>query len=78
MYGKPLIMIAAIGSIVLFMGGWKILKYTWLPVAYLFFAVPLPGRLYFQLTNPMRQLAAQVATVILNMVPQLEATVQGS
>lgn len=78
MYGKPLIMIAVIGSAVLFIGGWKILKYTWLPVAYLFFAVPLPGRLYFQLTNPMRQLAAQVATLVLNLVPQLEATVQGS
>ena len=78
MYGKPLTMIAVIGAVVLFMGGWKTLKYTWLPVAYLFFAVPLPGRLYFQLTNPMRQLAAQVATVILNLVPQLEATVQGS
>ena len=78
MYGKPLIMIAVVGSVVLFLGGWKILKYAWLPVAYLFFAVPLPGRLYFQLTNPMRQLAAQVATVILNLVPQLEATVQGS
>jgi exosortase len=78
MYGNPLIMIAVVGSAVLFLGGWKILKYTWLPVAYLFFAVPLPGRLYFQLTNPMRQLAAQVATVILNLVPQLEATVQGS
>ena len=78
MYGKPLTMIAVIGSAVLFVGGWKMLKYTWLPVAYLFFAVPLPGRLYFQLTNPMRQLAAQVATAVLNLVPQLEATVQGS
>ncbi|MHC5096344.1 MAG: exosortase/archaeosortase family protein [Planctomycetota bacterium] len=78
MYGKPLIMIAVVGSVVLFLGGWKILKYAWLPVAYLFFAVPLPGRLYFQLTNPMRQLAAQVATVVLNLVPELEATVQGS
>ena len=78
MYGKPLTMIAVIGSVVLFVSGWKMLKYTWLPVAYLFFAVPLPGRLYFQLTNPMRQLAAQVATLVLNLVPQLEATVQGS
>ena len=43
MYGKPLIMIALIGSVVLFLGGWKLLKYTWLPVAYLFFAVPLPA-----------------------------------
>jgi exosortase len=78
MYGKPLIMIAAIGATVLFLGGWKLLKFTWLPVAYLFFAVPLPQRLYFQLTNPMRQLAAQVATIILNIVPQLNAEVRGS
>jgi len=77
MYGKPLTLIAVIGSVVLFTGGWKILKYTWLPVAYLFFAVPLPGRLYFQLTNPMRRLAAQAATSVLNLVPELEATVRG-
>lgn len=78
MYGKPLIMIALLGSVVLFLGGWKMLKYTWLPVGYLFFAVPLPGRLYFQLTNPMRQLASQIAAVILSLYPQLEATAKGS
>jgi exosortase len=78
MYGKPLIMIATIGAAVLFLGGWKLLKYTWLPVAYLFFAVPLPQQLYFQITNPMRKLAAFIATGILNLVPQLDATVQGS
>ncbi|MCI0499021.1 MAG: exosortase/archaeosortase family protein [Planctomycetales bacterium] len=78
MYGKPLIMIAMIGATVLFLGGWKLLQYTWLPVVYLFFAVPLPQRLYFQLTNPMRQLAAQAATIILNLVPQLNAEVRGS
>jgi len=78
MYGNPLIMIALLGSVVLFLGGWRILKYAWLPVAYLFFAVPLPGRLYFQLTNPMRQIASQVAAVVLSMVPNLEAQATGS
>lgn len=78
MYGKPLIMIALLGSVVLFLGGWKILKYTWLPVAYLFFAVPLPGQLYFRITDPMRKVASQIAAVILSLVPQLEATAQGS
>ena len=77
MYGKPLIMIATIGAAVLFMGGWKLLKYTWLPIAYLFFAVPLPGGIYFRLTNPMREWAAQVAGLVLNLVPGVEATVQG-
>lgn len=78
MYGKPLIMIAMIGSVCLFLGGWELLKYTWLPVAYLFFAVPLPAQLYFRITDPMRQLASQVAAALLSMVPQLEATATGS
>jgi exosortase len=78
MYGKPLIMIALLGSVVLFLGGWKLIKYTWLPVAYLFFAVPLPGQLYFRITNPMRQLASQIAAIILSLVPQLDAEAQGS
>lgn len=77
MYGKPLIMIATIGAAVLFVGGWRLLKYTWLPVAYLFFAVPLPNGIYFRLTNPMREWAAQVATAALNLVPDLQATVHG-
>ena len=77
MYGKPLIMIATLGAAILFMGGWKLLKYTWLPVAYLFFAVPLPNGIYFRLTNPMRVWAAQVSGAALNLVPELEATVRG-
>lgn len=77
MYGRPLILIATIGSAVLFVGGWKLLRYTWLPVAYLFFAVPLPDGIYFKLTNPMQGWSAQVATFVLNWVPELEATVHG-
>lgn len=77
MYGKPLIMIATVGAAVLFVGGWNLLKYTWLPVAYLFFAVPLPDGIYFKLTNPMREWSAQVSGLILNLVPDLQATVRG-
>ena len=77
MYGKPLIMIATLGATVLFMGGWKLLKYTWLPVAYLFFAVPLPNGIYFKLTNPMRAWAAQVAGFVLGLVPGVETIING-
>lgn len=76
-YGKPLILIATLGATVLFLGGWKVIRYAWLPVCYLFFAVPLPSRLYSQITIPMRKLASQVATMLLNLVPELEATAQG-
>jgi exosortase len=66
--------IATIGAIVLFLGGWRLIKYTWLPIAYLIFAVPLPYRYYRELTIPMRQWAATVASGLLNLVPELEAS----
>ncbi len=76
-YLRSINMIATLGAIVLFLGGWKLLKHTWLPIAFLVFAVPLPDRLYRQLTIPMRQWAATVAGGLLDIVPELEATANG-
>jgi exosortase len=76
-YLRPIGMIATLGAIVLFLGGWRLVKYTWLPIAFLIFAVPLPRRYYVSLTMPMRHLAASVATALLNLVGGMEATVNG-
>ncbi len=76
-YFQPLVMIASIGTVVLFLGGSRLVKYTWLPIVYLVFAVPLPVRLYGMITIPMRRLAAAIATALLSLVPNLEATVSG-
>ena len=76
-YLKPIGMVATLGAIVLFLGGWSLVKYMWLPVAFLVFAVPLPQRYYVSFTMPMRQLAASVATALLNLVSNLQATVSG-
>jgi len=76
-YFRPLDMIATLGAIVLFLGGWRLVRYTWLPIAFLVFAVPLPSRYYVSLTMPMQKLAARVTTVLLNLVSGLEATVTG-
>jgi exosortase len=76
-YLRPIGMIATLGAIVLFLGGWRLVKYTWLPVAFLVFAVPLPSRYYVALTMPMRKLAAAVSTALLNLVRGVEATVNG-
>jgi exosortase len=70
-------MIATLGAIVLFLGGWKLVKFTWLPIAFLVFAVPLPDRYYRELTIPMRQWAAAVASGLLDLVPELEAVANG-
>jgi exosortase len=76
-YLRSIDMIATLGAIVLFLGGWKLVKHTWLSIGFLVFAVPLPDRFYRQLTIPMRQWAATVAGGLLDIVPELEATVNG-
>ena len=76
-YLRPIGMIATLGAVVLFLGGWRLVKYMWLPVAFLVFAVPLPDRYYRALTIPMRQWAATAATFLLNLVNELDATANG-
>jgi len=76
-YFRPLSMIGALGATVLFLGGWGLVRYAWLPVGFLIFAVPLPSRYYFRITYPMRELAAKFAGVLLNIVNGLEASVHG-
>lgn len=77
-YARPIAMIAALGAVVLFLGGWRLLRYTWLPIVFLVFAIPLPRRYYVGLTMPMRHLSATVATALLNLVDNLEATAGGT
>ncbi len=76
-YFRAIALIAALGALVLFLGGWRLIARTWLPIVFLVFAVPLPRRYYVALTIPMRQLAATVATALLNMVEGLEASCSG-
>ncbi len=70
-------LIAALGAVVLFLGGWSLIRYTWLPIVFLFFAVPLPDRYYRAMTIPMRQWAATAASGLLNLVPDLQTTANG-
>jgi exosortase len=76
-YFRGISAIASLGAIVLFLGGWRLVRYTWLPIGFLVFAVPLPDRFYVTVTMPMRKIAATITTALLNLVPQMEATVSG-
>ncbi len=77
-YFRSLSMLAALGAVVLFLGGWRLVKYTWLPIAFLVFAVPLPDRTYKAVSIPMRIWAAEAATFFLNLVGGMEATARGA
>ncbi len=76
-YPTSVLMIPTLGSVVLFLRGWGLVKCTWLAITYLVFAIPLPPWLYREVTIPMRILAAQVAAVLLNFVNGMEANASG-
>jgi exosortase len=76
-YLRSLVIIPVVGSIVLFIGGWKLVKYTWLPIVFSVFAIPLPERIYTDMTIPMRKLAAAIAAQLLNLVSGLKAEASG-
>lgn len=77
-YFEFLLIIPAMISIVLFLGGWSILRTVWLPIAFLFFAIPLPDRFYKAATMPMRLFAADVSTIVINWIPGIDATPSGA
>ncbi|MHC4192705.1 MAG: exosortase/archaeosortase family protein [Planctomycetota bacterium] len=76
-YFRLLSVIAALGAIVLFLGGWGLVKYTWLPISFLVFAVPLPARFYFSLTTPMRRWAATTASALLDATTKMSFEARG-
>ena len=76
-YFRQISTVGALGAVVLFLGGWVLLKYTWLPITYLIFAIPLPDEILRSATIPMRLWAAAASTAALNLVPKMDAMANG-
>ncbi len=70
-YPRQIMMLGVLGGMVLFVGGWPIVRIVWLPICFLLFAIPLPARLYHQITMPMREMGSVVAAVLLNALPSV-------
>jgi exosortase len=76
-YFREISGIMALGATVLFLGGWGLVKHTWLPIGFLVFAVPLPDRYYFSLTTPMRRWASTVASALLDATTKMSFEARG-
>ncbi len=64
---RGLCMIGMLFNMVLFLAGPKMIRITWLPILFLIFSLPLPGRLYTSLSLPMQNLAARGAVLTLRL-----------
>ncbi len=76
-YPKQIMMLGTIGGIVLMLGGWRILYRVLLPIVFLFFAMPLPARLYNRISQPLREMASTVASTILDLLPNIDSQAVG-
>jgi exosortase len=70
-YARPVAMMICLLGVIIFLCGLPVLRQAWLPWLYLFFAIPIPRRYYFELTDPLQRLAAAVACGVLELVPGL-------
>ncbi|MGB2819874.1 MAG: exosortase/archaeosortase family protein [Phycisphaerae bacterium] len=60
-------MIPILIGLVLYLAGPATIRITWLPIAFLAFAMPMPGALYSRIALPLQNLAATASHVILRL-----------
>jgi exosortase len=63
-------LILLIAGMVIFLAGWQALRSIAFPIGYLFFMIPLPAIIYYQITFPLQLLASRLGArglVLLNV-----------
>jgi exosortase len=58
-------MIVVLLGLVLYLGGPQVFRLTWLPIAYLAFAMPMPDSLYGSIALPLQNFAAKSSCLLL-------------
>ncbi|HOF17557.1 MAG TPA: exosortase/archaeosortase family protein [Phycisphaerae bacterium] len=66
-WSQQLTMIVLVLGLVLYLGGPQVLKVTWVPIAYLVFAMPIPDMLYNQIALPLQNFAAKASEELLKL-----------
>ena len=61
-------MVGMLFGLVLFLGGWSVLKLAWLPVLFLLFALPIPTIMYERLSLPLQNLAASGSVIVMKLI----------
>lgn len=60
-------MIEMLFGLVLYLGGRDVVRFTWLPIAYLMLAMPVPAIYYARIAVPLQEVAASSSTLLLRL-----------
>ena len=69
-YPQALSIVGTIFGATLLMGGWGVIRIAWFPILFLVLAIPLPDRVYVELTFPLRKLASSAAATVMPFFAQ--------
>jgi len=72
-YYTSLSLVISIFGTVYLACGWPIARWAWFAIAFLVFALPLPGQVYEQITMPLQKIASKAAALVLNVLPGMDA-----
>ncbi|MGB9625484.1 MAG: exosortase/archaeosortase family protein [Phycisphaerae bacterium] len=72
-YYQSLSLVLMIFGVTYLLCGWPVTRWAWFAIAFLVFALPIPGGVYEQMTIPLQKIASALAARILNAVPNMEA-----
>jgi exosortase len=61
-------LLVLLAGMILFLGGWKLLRAVSFPLCFLIFMIPLPTIIYNQITFPLQLIASRFATFWLELV----------
>ncbi|MGC2333917.1 MAG: exosortase, partial [Candidatus Acidiferrales bacterium] len=61
-------LLVLLAGMILFLGGWKMLRAVFFPLGYLIWMIPVPAIIYNQITFPLQLIASRLATSWLELV----------
>ena len=65
---EPLSLLPCLAGLLLFVGGWRALRWAWPAIAFLVFLVPLPGIVAEQLSHPLQRLNTIMSLYVIQTV----------
>ena len=64
----PVSLMAGLAGVALFVGGWRVLRWSWPAIAFLMFMIPLPGFAANLMGHPLQRLATIASTYTIQTV----------
>ena len=64
----PMSLVPCLLGLVLFLGGWRILRWSWPSIVFLAFAVPLPGFVAGLFSHPLQRIGTKCSTFVIQTI----------